>query len=38
MRVLLKDEIKIAALPTMKNERRSKLIAALVLNRDTRWK
>jgi hypothetical protein len=38
MRVLLKDESKIAALHAMKTERRSTPIAALVLYPDTRWR
>jgi len=38
MKVLLKDESKIAARHAMKTERRNKPTAALVLNPDTRWR
>jgi len=38
MRVLLKGESKIASLPAMKTDRRSKILTALVLNPDTRWR
>jgi hypothetical protein len=38
MRVLLKGDSKIAALFAMKTDRRSKIVAALVLNPDTRWR
>jgi len=35
---IVKRGSKIATLPPMKNDRRSKPIVALVLNPDTRWR